>query len=142
MDAPPPSFPVATAAPLMCLRCNTALDFAGIKWFQEGGIAGEIGSLFSNCDRLDVRVCPKCGRLEFFVGAVGDSARSASLVHEPLRPATSAEALLREGGVLAARGEVEAAVACFEQVTVKYPGTNYARDAEQNIRELREKLGM
>jgi hypothetical protein len=142
MDAPPRSFPVANASPLLCLRCSVAMDFAGTKWFQEGGFAAEIGNLFSNCDRLDVHVCPKCGRLEFFASAVGEPARSSAPTQEALRPANSAEAMLKEGSALAGRGEAEAAVACFEQVSVRFPGTNYSRDAERLIREIRDKLGI
>ena len=142
MDAPPRSFPVANANPLTCVRCNVALAFAGTRWFQSGGFAGEIGALFSNGDRLDVHVCPQCGRLEFYACTAGEPARSAEPSHEALRPATPVDALLREGAALAAHGNAEAAVACFEQVTVRFPGTSYAKEAEQHIREIREKLGI
>lgn len=142
MDAPPRSFPVASANPLKCLRCDVALAFAGTRWFQAGGFAGEIGALFSNCDRLDVHVCPQCGRLEFHACTAGEPAQNVDGPQEALRPAGPVDALLREGASLAAHGNAEAAVACFEQVASRYPGTTYARDAEQQIREIREKFGI
>ena len=58
------------------------------------------------------------------------------------RRGVPADALLREGASLAVHGNAEAAVACFEQVAVRFPGTTYARDAEQHIREIREKFGI
>jgi hypothetical protein len=68
------------APPLQCLRCDCGLDFIGTKKFHEGTRAwsfmlGDIGELFVNREHFDVYACPRCGRVEFFVGGIGDDLR-------------------------------------------------------------------
>ncbi len=69
---PPP------ADPLRCPRCPSALDFVGTKKFHEGthwGVLGELGELFVNRESFDIYVCPRCGRVEFFVDGIGEEFR-------------------------------------------------------------------
>ena len=50
----------------------------GTKKFHEGkrwGALGEIGELFTNRENFDVYMCPRCGRVEFFVDGVGEEFR-------------------------------------------------------------------
>lgn len=64
--------------PMACPRCQQALDFVGTKRFHEGtnwGLLGEIGELFVKRERFDVYVCPRCGRVEFFVDGAGEEHR-------------------------------------------------------------------
>jgi hypothetical protein len=67
--------------PITCPRCDTALQFVGTKKIHEGtnwGILGEIGELFVKRERFDVYVCPRCGRVEFFVDGIGEEFRADS----------------------------------------------------------------
>jgi hypothetical protein len=69
---------ITSQRPLMCLRCNSKLDYIGTKSFHEGtrwGILGDLGELFVHKERFDVYCCPGCGRVEFFVDGVGDEFR-------------------------------------------------------------------
>jgi hypothetical protein len=53
----------------------------GTKKIHEGtnwGILGEVGELFVKRERFDVYVCPRCGRVEFFVDGIGEEFRSDS----------------------------------------------------------------
>ncbi len=64
--------------PMHCPRCNTGLQHMGTKKFHEGkrwGALGEIGELFTNRENFDVYMCPRCGRVEFFVDGVGEEFR-------------------------------------------------------------------
>ncbi len=66
--------------PIFCLRCNRQLDYVGTKKFHEGTRAlsflfGDFGELFVNREHFDVYVCPRCGRVEFFVGGIGEQFR-------------------------------------------------------------------
>jgi hypothetical protein len=64
--------------PLNCPRCDVPLDFAGTRRFHEGanwGILGEVGEIFVKRERFDVYVCPRCGRVEFFVDGIGEEFR-------------------------------------------------------------------
>ncbi len=70
--------PPVTTSPLRCLRCPTDLEFVGTKKFHEGtrwGLLGELGELFVNRERFDVYLCPRCGRVEFFVDGIGEDLR-------------------------------------------------------------------
>ena len=63
--------------PIRCPRCLTDLNFVGTRRFHEGpryGMLGELGELFVNREGFDVYVCPRCGRVEFFVDAFGVTA--------------------------------------------------------------------
>ena len=73
---PPESSPQAD--PIQCPRCNTALKYLGTKKFHEGtrlGFLGDLGELFVNRESFDVYVCPRCGRVEFFVDGIGEQFR-------------------------------------------------------------------
>lgn len=66
--------------PLACPRCDRALQYVGRKRFHEGtnwGLFGEIGELFVKREHFDVYVCPRCGRVEFFVDGIGEQYRPA-----------------------------------------------------------------
>jgi len=66
------------ADPLACPRCSCALEYVGRKRFHEGtnwGALGEIGELFVKREHFDVYVCPRCGRVEFFVDGIGEQFR-------------------------------------------------------------------
>lgn len=64
--------------PLRCPRCTATLDYVGTKKFHEGtrwGLLGELGELFVNRESFDIYVCPRCGRVEFFVDGIGEEFR-------------------------------------------------------------------
>ena len=66
------------ADPIACPRCSRALDYVGRKRFHEGtnwGVLGELGELFVKREHFDVYVCPRCGRVEFFVDGIGEQFR-------------------------------------------------------------------
>lgn len=53
-----------------CLRCNVQLIFSGDFKFHEGpkiGIFGNLFEVFVNRESFDLYVCPKCGKVEFFI---------------------------------------------------------------------------
>lgn len=67
--------------PMKCPRCNTALKFVGTKKFHEGTrgwgfFLGDLGELFTNREHLDIYVCARCGRVEFFVDGLGEEFRT------------------------------------------------------------------
>ena len=64
--------------PIMCPRCERKLDHVGTRRFHEGtnwGAFGELGELFVKREKFDVYVCPRCGRVEFFVDGIGEEFR-------------------------------------------------------------------
>ena len=64
--------------PMRCPRCPAKLEYQGTKKFHEGanwGILGEIGEIFVHRQQFDVYMCPRCGRVEFFVDGVGEEFR-------------------------------------------------------------------
>ena len=70
---------VSGTNPISCPRCEQQLDFVGTKRLHEGtnwGVLGELGELFVKRERFDVYVCPRCGRVEFFVDGIGEEFRS------------------------------------------------------------------
>ena len=145
MDAPPKSVQVASLPSMMCVRCETDLDFVGTKKFQEdsaGGVWGAFGELFAKRQRFDVYACPRCGRVEFFVDGVGEQYRSAEAARVPRTAESAVERMFNEASDLAVHGEPEEAVARFELVITRYPGTNYARNAVEKIRIIKERLGI
>ena len=80
------------------------------------------------------------GIVEFFVDGIGEEHR-AGQPEEPVATAQlTVEGVFNEGCQLEAQGQLEAAVARYEQVSAKYPGTTFARDAEQRLRMIRDKL--
>lgn len=63
---------------MRCPRCPAKLEYQGTKKFHEGanwGILGEIGEIFVKRQQFDVYMCPRCGRVEFFVDGVGEEFR-------------------------------------------------------------------
>jgi hypothetical protein len=68
----------ATSLPLHCPRCHTDTKFVGTKSFHEGfswGGFGDLAEFFVNKENFDVYVCPRCGRVEFYVSGIGDERR-------------------------------------------------------------------
>jgi hypothetical protein len=64
--------------PMLCPRCETALEYVGTKSFHEGtrwGFLGDIGELFVNKENFDIYVCKRCGRVELFVDGIGEEFR-------------------------------------------------------------------
>ena len=64
--------------PIVCSRCEVKLDFVGTRDFHEGtrwGALGELGELFVNKEHYDLFVCPRCGRVEFFLDGIGEELR-------------------------------------------------------------------
>jgi hypothetical protein len=54
-----------------CIRCRIRMKWLGRREFHEGtnwGLLGTIGELFVNCEAFELYRCPKCGKVEFFVG--------------------------------------------------------------------------
>lgn len=70
--------PAAAANPIRCPSCDLPLDYMGTRDFHEGtrwGALGELGELFVNKEHFDVYVCPRCGRVAFFVDGIGEEFR-------------------------------------------------------------------
>jgi hypothetical protein len=66
-----PGAAVGSVNALSSVRCHEALQHLGRKRFHEDpnwGIFGELGELFVKREHFDVYVCPRCGRVEFFIG--------------------------------------------------------------------------
>ena len=64
--------------PLVCPRCEIALEYVGTKAFHEGtrwGVLGEIGELFVNKEKFDVYVCKRCGKVDLFIDGIGEEFR-------------------------------------------------------------------
>ncbi len=64
--------------PMICITCDRSLEYVGRKRFHEGtrwGFFGGVGELFVNRERFDVYVCPRYGRVEFFIDGVGENLR-------------------------------------------------------------------
>jgi hypothetical protein len=134
--------PVVTAPeredthPLCCARCATRLDYVGSKRFHEGarwGVLGELGELFVNRECFDVFVCPRCGRVEFFVEGIGEEFR-------PPVKERGAGRLLSEASKLEAEGKVREALALYQEAATHYADTEAGRDALRSIEALRRKL--
>jgi len=54
---------------LSCLRCQTEMHFAGEQKLQlgkTGWILGDLPNLLAGALEVELYVCPKCGKLEFF----------------------------------------------------------------------------
>jgi hypothetical protein len=77
-DAAAPEAPATGIDPITCARCDEPLQYVGRKRFHEGtnwGALGELGELFVKREHFDVYVCPRCGRVEFFVDGIGEGFR-------------------------------------------------------------------
>lgn len=67
--------------PMLCPRCALPLQYAGTKQFHEGpggGFFGDLTEMFMRKEKFDLYVCPRCGRVEFFVDGVGEEFRRRS----------------------------------------------------------------
>lgn len=56
---------------LKCLRCGAAMKSAGretIQLGQTGWLLGDLPNLLAGGLDVDIRLCPSCGKLEFFCG--------------------------------------------------------------------------
>ena len=54
---------------LNCLRCGTGMQFIRREKFQlgqTGWMLGDLPNLFAGAMEIEIYVCPKCGKLEFF----------------------------------------------------------------------------
>ena len=52
-----------------CLRCDVKMLYSGEYKFHEGtrtGVFGNLFELFTNRERFELYICPKCGKVEFF----------------------------------------------------------------------------
>jgi len=64
--------------PMLCSCCRFRVQYVGRRRFHEGarwGFLGNLGELFVNRERFDIYVCPRCGRVEFFIDGVWESLR-------------------------------------------------------------------
>lgn len=64
--------------PIVCPRCTQDLQYVGRREFHEGtnwGFFGGLGELFVERSHFDLYVCPRCGRVEFFVDGIGEEFR-------------------------------------------------------------------
>lgn len=55
-----------------CLRCGTAMRFAGTERLQRGKtswLLGDLPNLLAGAREVSVMECPHCGKLEFFSGS-------------------------------------------------------------------------
>jgi hypothetical protein len=53
-----------------CVQCNVVLTYRGRKEFHEGinlGVLGDFAELFVDRTKLEMYVCTKCLRIEFFL---------------------------------------------------------------------------
>jgi ribosomal protein L40E len=65
--------------PMLCPRCNERLQHVGTREFHEGpggGFFANWAEMFMNKEKLDMYVCQRCGRVEFFVDGIGQQFRS------------------------------------------------------------------
>lgn len=140
MEAPPPSVNVLPAVELACAACTTGLHLAGSQILRdETGPQNGLATLLPDHDRLDVYLCPRCHRVEFFAATVGEVPRAE--VTRNLRGAEgTVETLLREANQLELQEQAASAVARYELIKSRFPGTTYARDADERVRKIRTKM--
>jgi predicted nucleic-acid-binding Zn-ribbon protein len=150
MEAPPRRVGAGSSGQISCLRCRTALNPVGKKRLEGGsdtGFLGAIGELFAKREEFNVYTCPRCGHVEFFVAGVGEEARtqpapSQQPVRSVLTTEETVEGHLHEASRHETHGDLEAAAARYEMVIAKYPGTTLARDSQDRLRIIQEKLGI
>jgi hypothetical protein len=141
LDAPPRSFKVASPLSLSCARCSNALTLVGHQSLRDAhGVATGLGQVLVNHEQLEVHLCPRCGQIELFVAGGGEQYRNEA--QHPRTAEAKAEHLLREATQLEGKAELEAAVAQYEQVMAKFPGTSLAREAELRLLNIRNKFGI
>jgi hypothetical protein len=140
MDSPPPRVNVLPVVDLTCSKCTTGLQLAGSQLLRdESGAQHNLAPILPVHERLDVYLCPRCGRVEFFAAAAGEVPRA-----EPAAYASGLEGkveqLLREANQLELQEQIPEAVARYEAILSRYPGTNYARESERRLTKIRTKL--
>ena len=122
--------------PLQCVRCSTKLDYVGTKRFHEGtrwGVLGDLGELLVSRQSFDVFVCPRCGRVEFFIEGIGEEFR-------PPVKERGAWGLLNEATQLEAEGKVQEALAKYQEAATRFVDTEAGRDALKSMDALRKKI--
>src|SRR5262245_48408543 len=95
--------------PIRCPRCESALDYVGTKRFNEGGRwgwLGDLGERFVRRESFDIFVCPRCGRVEFFVDGIGEEFRPQQRTTRGLPTAEEAFALYGDATELESKGDV------------------------------------
>ena len=74
---------------LNCLRCGTGMRFIRREKFQlgqTGWVLGDLPNLFAGAMEIEIYVCPKCGKLEFFqpgsdkFAGTADEAKTGSVI--------------------------------------------------------------
>jgi hypothetical protein len=150
MGAPPRTAGVGASNILPCARCNTAMGPLGkhrLPGAGGDGLLGELGELFTSREPLEAFACPRCGSVEFFLERVGLDHRTqiSAASTAPAAPVTvpltvTVEGKFHEACALEEQGQVEVAVARYEELATRFPGTNFARDAEERLRKIRERL--
>lgn len=54
---------------MTCLRCESEMAYAGREKLQlgkTGWVLGDLPNLLAGALEVDIYICPKCGKLEFF----------------------------------------------------------------------------
>lgn len=63
---------------LHCLRCNSEMEYAGREKFQMGEtglLFGTLSNLIAGALEVDLYLCQKCGKLEFYAPVISESER-------------------------------------------------------------------
>lgn len=64
------------------------MEYAGTRRFHEGtrfwDFLGGVFELLKHREALDAYVCPRCGRIEFFVDGIGDELRNEEPAEKPV----------------------------------------------------------
>lgn len=121
---------------MLCVRCHSQLKYVGTKRFHEGarwGVLGDLGELFVNREGFEVFVCPRCGRVEFFLEGIGTEFRP------PMREGGARE-LLDAATKLEAQGKVQEALSLYQEAAAKYPETEAGQDALRSMEALKKNL--
>jgi len=150
MEAPPPTVQVAAAPTISCGGCHIPLSLVGAHHLRDtnkGDLLGALGGMFTDCERLDVHVCPRCGRVELFVEGLSRQLREEPDAQGVPAPASAGSRsavglLFQEAWRLDQQEQWEVAIPRYEEVMERYPGTNFARDAERRISQIKLKHGI
>ena len=147
MEAPPPTVQVSAAPTISCGGCNIGLTLVGAQPLQAndtGEPLSALGGLFSDCQRLDVYVCSRCGRVEFFVEGLSQQIRQDGTTGEASASSSRSAVgtLFQEALQLDQQQQWDSAIARYEKVLEKFPGTNFARDADRRLAQIKIKLGI
>ena len=111
------------------------MEYVGTKRFHEGprwGVLGDLGELFVKRESFDVFVCPRCGRVEFFIEGIGEEFR-------PGLSERSAQGLLSAATRLETKGEVQEGLALYHEAVIKYHDTKAGQDAARRVEALTKK---